>query len=247
MIFLLWGHIDETAGCHRRLGPSGHAQFMEMVVRMTDARHDRDHIPMIINSYPATPDRTRFILGQSEDSPLPTMVRIGQELAGMGAGVYCHSLRHGLFFYGQLAANIPVPVIDLIGETALHLQENQVTRAGLMATDGTLPAAFFRRRLEEAGIEVVEPSAANQKLVMKIIYDHVKANQPVNMADFATVGNELRQQGAQVILLGCTELSSIHRDQPIGNGYLNVMAVQARKAVLLCGAKLKPAFAKLIT
>ena len=78
------------------LGPLATAQFMEMVVRMTDARHDRDHIPMIINSYPATPDRTRFILGQSEDSPLPTMVRIGQEL-GHGAE-HCHSLRHGLFF-----------------------------------------------------------------------------------------------------------------------------------------------------
>ncbi|MGI6326486.1 MAG: aspartate/glutamate racemase family protein [Saccharofermentanales bacterium] len=229
------------------LGPLATAQFMEMVVRMTDARHDRDHIPMIINSYPATPDRTRFILGQSEDSPLPTMVRIGQELAGMGAECIAIPCVTAYFFYGQLAANIPVPVIDLIGETALHLQENQVTCAGLMATDGTLAGGFFRRRLEEAGIEVVEPSAANQKLVMKIIYDHVKANQPVNMADFATVGNELRQQGAQVILLGCTELSSIHRDQPIGNGYLNVMAVQARKAVLLCGAKLKPAFAKLIT
>ncbi|MGI6333867.1 MAG: aspartate/glutamate racemase family protein [Saccharofermentanales bacterium] len=237
----------KTLGVIGGLGPLATAQFMEMVVRMTDALHDRDHIPMIINSQPATPDRTRFILGQSKESPLPTMIRTGQELSGMGVEYIAIPCVTAYFFYDQLTASIPVPIIDLIGETALHLRENQVTRAGLMATDGTLAGGFFRQRLESAGIEVVEPSAANQQLVMKIIYDHVKANQPVDMADFATVGNELRRQGAQVILLGCTELSSIHRDRSIGSGYLNVMAVQARKAVLLCGARLNPAFSKLIT
>ena len=82
---------------------------------------------------------------------------------------------------------------------------------------------------------------------MDIIYGSVKANQPVNMTHFRQIEDELRSQGAQVIILGCTELSSIHRDQAIGPGFLDAMEVQARQVVLRSGARLKAEFEQLIT
>jgi aspartate racemase len=67
------------------------------------------------------------------------------------------------------------------------------------------------------------------------------------MEDFFTVKNELVDLGAQIILLGCTELSVIKRDYSIGSGFLDVMEVLARKSVLLCEGALKEEFLSLIS
>lgn len=229
------------------LGPLATAQFFEMVVRMTDARFDHEHIPMIIYNQPATPDRTRFILGLSPDSPLPAMLAAGKALAAQGAGLIAIPCVTAYFFYRELSAGIQAPIIDMISETAACLQRNGVNRAGLMATDGTITAGFFRHGLENCGIRVAEPSPEAQARTMKIIYNSVKANQPVDMADFRLVEEDLRSQGAEVIILGCTELSSIRLDADIGHGYLDAMQVQAGRAVELCGGRLKPEFSQLIT
>ena len=229
------------------LGPLATAQFFEMVVRMTDARVDADHIPMIIYNQPATPDRTRFILGLSPESPLPAMIAAGEALSVQGVDLIAIPCVTAYYFYRELTDGIRAPIIDMISETAACLQRSGVSRAGLMATDGTITAGFFRQGLENCGISVAEPSPDAQARTMKIIYNSVKANQPVDMADFRFVEQDLRHQGAEVIILGCTELSSIHRDAEIGHGYLDAMQVQAGRAVELCGGRLKPEFDWLIT
>ena len=66
------------------------------------------------------------------------------------------------------------------------------------------------------------------------------------MEKFEQVKAELHDKGAEVIILGCTELSMISRDEKIGHGYLDAMEVLARAAVLQCG-KLKPKYNRLLT
>lgn len=237
----------KTLGVIGGLGPLATAQFFEMVVRMTDARYDYEHIPMIIYNQPATPDRTRYILGLSPDSPLPAMLSAGAALTAQGVDLIAIPCVTAYYFYRELAGGIKAPIIDMISETASCLQLNGVARAGLMATDGTIAAGFFRQGLEDRGISVAQPTPAAQARTMKIIYNSVKANQPVDMADFHLIEQDLRSQGAEVIILGCTELSSIRLETDIGHGYLDAMQVQAGRAVEMCGGRLKPAFSQLIT
>ena len=58
------------------------------------------------------------------------------------------------------------------------------------------------------------------------------------------VGNGPR---AQAIILGCTELSLVKRDYPIGAGYLDAMEVLAQTCVLRCGGQLKEEYQDLIS
>jgi aspartate racemase len=81
---------------------------------------------------------------------------------------------------------------------------------------------------------------------MHLIYQNVKANKKVEMDRFEAVSRELKEAGAQVIILGCTELSVLHRDCEIGSGYLDVMQLMAKDVVELCG-KLKEEYQELIT
>ena len=62
------------------LGPLATAYFMELVIKMTKAECDQEHLDMIIYNCPGTPDRTKYILGQSDENPLPKMMELGQAL-----------------------------------------------------------------------------------------------------------------------------------------------------------------------
>ncbi|AGC68653.1 aspartate racemase [Thermoclostridium stercorarium subsp. stercorarium DSM 8532] len=239
--------LTKKLGVIGGLGPLATACFMEMVVKMTDARTDREHIPMIVYSKPSIPDRTDFILGKSSADPCTDMVEIGKILEELGADFIAVPCVTAYFFYERLCREINVPIIDMIGETAIYLKNSGVSRVGIMATDGTVTGGFLRKGLEKYGLEVVQPSASGQKLVMNMIYNGVKANMPIVMDEFYAVKNELLEAKAEVIVLGCTELSVIHRDYDIGPGCLDAMEVLAQKSVLFCGGKIKNEYRKLIT
>lgn len=116
-----------------------------------------------------------------------------------------------------------------------------------MATDGTIQSKLFQDEIERMGMHVVLPSEEEQKKVMELIYDDVKANQPVEMEKFQSVRDYLQQNGAEVIILGCTELSLIKRDYEVGPGFIDAMEVLAMKSVVLCGAPLKKQYQSLLT
>jgi aspartate racemase len=241
------GNFTKELGVIGGMGPLATAYFMELVVRMTDAAADSEHIPMIILNRPETPDRTSYIVGKSSDSPLEAMIKAGNQLADFQVDYIAIPCVTAYYFYRQLQEGIRAPVINMIGETAVCLKEEGIRKVGLMATDGTISSGFFREGLIQHGICVVEPSAEGQKRVMDIIYGSIKANRPVKIEDFNRVDRELRGNGAEAVILGCTELSMIHRDFPLGSGFLDSMEALARKSVLACEGRLKKEYLHLVT
>jgi len=229
------------------LGPLATAYFVELVVKMTDVQFDYDHIPMTIYNKPSIPDRTAYILGKSKESPLDAIVFWGKALAAQGADYIAIPCVTAHFFYEELSRAVEVPIINMVSETGDYLKENGMERIGLMATDGTIAGGFFQKGLESLGIHVEVPSPQGQEQLMNIIYGGIKANHAFSMDDFYGVAKELRDKGAQVIVLGCTELSLILRDNAIGPGFLDATAILARKSVLLCNNRLKKEFIHLIT
>ena len=217
------------------LGPMATAYFLQLLVQMTEARTDQEHIEILLHSKPQIPDRTRFILGQSREDPLPQMVEIGRELAGQGAELIAVPCVTAHYFQKKLEDSIGIPVVDTIRETALSLKAAGVTKAGILATDGTIESGLFQRAFAGEGISAMLPDRAGQQAVMQIIYQNVKAGQPVDSAAFWRAAEGLFGQGAQAVLLACTELSLVKRDFGLGEGFLDVMEVLARKAVLICG------------
>lgn len=222
------------------------AFFMQMVIEMTEAGTDQQHIEMLIHNCPSIPDRTNFILGKSQEDPGAPMAVIGKQLVRQGAEVIAIPCVTANYFWGQLSQEIPAPILNTIAETVNHLKEHQIRQVGLMATDGTVQSGLFQEALARTGIRVVLPGTEGQQNVMHLIYQNVKATRPAEMERFWQVSGELKERGAQVILLGCTELSMIRRDERIGPGYLDVMQVLAKASVECCGT-LKEQYQNLIT
>lgn len=230
---------DKTLGVIGGLGPMATAYFMQLVIEMTDAARDQEHFPMIVYSMPQIPDRTKFLLGESKESPLEPIQQCGRNLHRDGAEVLAIPCITAHAMHEKIQEGIDVPVIHAIKECVNYLKQRGIERVGLEATDGTVKTRVFQKELEAAGIEVVLPSKDGQAKVMDIIYGNVKAGKPVDMKAFAEVEKELLEAGAQVIILGCTELSMVKRDYPLRDIYLDALEVLARAAVLYCG-QLRP-------
>ena len=151
------------------------------------------------------------------------------------------------YFYPQLREGIRVPVIHGIRETARYLKEMGVDTAGILATDGTIVSGIFSRELTDLGIRSVIPTKRRQADVMALIYRDIKQGRQPDMETFREISQELRGRGAQVLILGCTELSLIKKTGDIGPGYLDAMEVLARESLVRCGKPLKKEYKTLIT
>ena len=240
------GILTKELGVIGGLGPMATAYFLELVVKMTDAKKDCEHVPMIIFNHPSIPDRTDYILGKSKESPLDVIVSLGKTLVGLGADIISIPCITAHYFYDDILREIGIPVINMLEETANYLKANQINEVGLMATDGTIRAGFFVDLLENRGIKVHIPGETSQKKVMSIIYDDIKANKPFDINKFKLVERELREAGAQVIILGCMELSLIKKDGKTGPGFLDAMEVLAIKSIELTGANVKAEYKNLL-
>lgn len=227
------------------LGPMATAYFLQLITQMNDAAADQEHIEAIIYSSPQIPDRTRYILGRSGDSPLPYMADIGRKLAAQGVELIAIPCITAHYFQRQLEAEIGVPIVNAIEETALYLRAAGIRKAGILATDGTIESGLMQRALEAQGVEYILPGEAGQRQVMRLIYEDIKAGRPVEYPAFEEVSAGLFAKGAQAALLACTELSLIKRDYPLGAGFLDVMEILARKTVMSCG-KLKKEYEELM-
>lgn len=236
----------KTLGVIGGLGPMATAYFLQLITQMTDAKTDQEHIEVLIHSKPGIPDRTKYILHQSTDNPLPDMVAVGKSLAAQGAEILAIPCITAHYFQKELETQIDIPVINTLTETADYLKAHNITQLGIMATDGTVESQIFQNVFDAYGIKTCIPSCDNQSKVMHLIYNNIKSGKEVEMSLFEDVSSELFEQGAQVILLGCTELSLIKNKTVLSHGYLDVMEVLARKAVLSCG-HLRDEYKNLIT
>lgn len=227
------------------LGPMATAYYLELVIRMTDAARDQEHPEIIILNIPSIPDRTAYILGRSQESPLEPMVELGKQLKDLGATVLATPCITAHYFHEALQEGIGLPLIHGIRCTAQTLRDAGVRKVGLMATDGTVQSGIFQRQVEELGMELVLPGEEGQRGVMTLIYDQVKAGLEPDMALFATIRDELRSKGAQAVVLGCTELSLLKKQQDLGGGILDALEVLAKESVLACGKRVKAEYNQL--
>lgn len=227
------------------MGPLATAYFMELIAKMTKADGDGEHLETIVYNCPSIPDRTKFILGESEENPYPVMLQKGQALVFQGVDCVAIPCMTAHYFHDKLREQ-GIPAIHGIRETAHTLYQLGVKRVGIMATDGTIQSGIFQRELENLGLEVVIPEKTYQQEVMSMIYDGVKAGHiPERERVHRVKEYFIKEKMAQAIILGCTELSLLKQAYDLGDGVIDTLEVLAKTAILRCNKEVNPQYDKL--
>ncbi len=221
------------------MGPMSSVFFYELLTENTDASCDQEHVDMILSSRATIPDRTDYILGISEDNPLPAMLEETKRLTEAGCTTIAMTCNTAHYFYEALQASTEVPILN-IGRLAVEeIERHGIKKVGLLATTGTVKTGIYQTACEEKVIECISPDENDQKIVMSIIYDQVKAGKKVDMTAFKAVSDKLIERGAEILILGCTELSVIRRTESLGEEYIDPLLILARECIVSCDRKLK--------
>ena len=221
------------------MGPMATACFLELLIDKTYAECDQDHLETIIYNCPQIPDRTNYILGRSTDDPSYRMNKIARKLQDEGVDAIAIPCVTAGFFKEKIEEGIDIPVLYGVDYLASVLKEKGITAAGIMATDGTVRAGVIQKVLEENGIKVVIPSEEDCALVMSLIYDDVKKGADPDVTKLEKVMADLKAQGAQTSILGCTELSVIRRNHTICGDYFDILEMLAEESLIACGKRIK--------
>lgn len=217
------------------LGPMATVYFYEMITAHTKADRDQDHIDIVINSRATTPDRTDYILGKSSDNPLRIMVEDSKRLKEYGVTLLAIPCNTAHYFYDMLTDAIDIPFLNIMDETAAYLESKGIKKAGVLATEGTVTSRTYHRYLEAHGIECIVPDTEHQKLITSNIYDDIKMGKRADMEKFMRAANSLFENGAERLILGCTELSLIKKNEHLDARFVDSLEVLAKRAIEACG------------
>ena len=233
---------NEPVGILGGVGPMATVYFMQRILEMTDAGRDQDHVDMLVWNHASIPDRTAYIVGDSDQSPGPVMADDARALERAGAtfiAIPCNTARA---FLDEVREAVDVDVLDIVAETVDAAQQAIVNLAtiGILATDGTLRSRVYHDTATTRGLTPVEPDDVVQKDVMSMIYDGVKAGMPVSRDRFDAAVEHLRAKGAQAIVLGCTELSILQTDLKVDEpDVIDSLDALAARTVTLAGGRLR--------
>ena len=161
------------------------------------------------------------------------MVNSGERLQAAGAQglLIATNTMHKVAEQVQVATNLPL--IHIADATADAIKQQGLTKIALLGTQFTMTEDFYTQRLIDAGLQVLIPDTDARAEVHRIIYDELCQGQLLASSRqyYTQVINELAAQGAEGVILGCTEIGLLisQADSPIP--VFDTTAIHAAAAV----------------
>jgi aspartate racemase len=193
------------------VGPAATVDFMGKVVAHTPAGRDQEHIKMVVEQNPQIPDRTANLLYDQTD-PTMAMYATCKRLESAGANAIAIPCNTAHAYVERIQAHLRVPIVNMLTETveAIVQRYGAGKTVGLLATSGTLKSQVYHEAVRRAGLQIITPDVDYQALVMASIYGDrgIKAGftEGICKDQLLTAAEHLCELGADVLILGCTEL-----------------------------------------
>ncbi|MGB6241590.1 MAG: aspartate/glutamate racemase family protein [Castellaniella sp.] len=153
------------------------------------------------------------------------------ERAGADFLVLCTNTMHKIA--PAIESAVRIALLHIADPTAAAIRQAGLDRIGLLGTAFTMEQPFYRDRLQDRhGIQVLVPDAADRALVHRVIYDELCLGriEDASRQAYRAVMQKLMDQGAQGIILGCTEISLLVGPQDAGVPLFDTTSIHAQAA-----------------
>lgn len=223
---------EKVIGIMGGMGPEAGADLFLQITAATHAKTDTDHLHIIMDSNPKMPSRQDAILRGTE-SPVPAMIEVARNLVRAGADAVIIGANTAHYFYDEVAAAVPVPFLHIIDEAVQETRRRVpgIRRLGVMATTAAMQAGVYEKSCGKFGIEVMAVPEDVQSRMQAAIFDHdygFKYNGRTErcVSEAEAVAQYLIGQGAEALIMGCTEIPLI-----LGDAAFSVPLVDPNKTI----------------
>jgi len=134
----------------------------------------------------------------------------------------------------EIEAQINIPILHIADATAERVRSQGINTVGLLGTNFTMEQKFYTGRLREKyGIEVLIPSAPERQIIHSVIYQELCLGKilAASRSKYLRIINQLAAQGAEAIILGCTEIPLLIQQEHTSIPLFDTTEIHAAKAV----------------
>lgn len=136
----------------------------------------------------------------------------------------------------DIQAAISIPIVHIADATAKQLQADGIKRVGLLGTQFTMEQDFYKQRIiDNFGIDVMVPDEQDQAIVHQVIYSELCLGkiEEKSRSEYLRIIDKLHQQGAEAVILGCTEIALLVEQQHTNVPLYDTTDIHAAEAVRL--------------
>jgi len=154
------------------------------------------------------------------------------QAAGADCLLICTNTMHKVA--SQVEEVIDIPLLHIADATAEVLVSKEIKTVGLLGTAFTMEQDFYKGRLSDKyGLTVVVPNKADRKIVHNVIYKELclGAVLPDSKAEYLRIIETLANQGAEAVILGCTEIGMLIEQLDTQVVLLDTTYIHAQKAI----------------
>lgn len=148
--------------------------------------------------------------------------------AGADFIALCANTLH--FTYERLQNDINVPILHIADTTAKSIKSKKIKKVGLLGTRETMELDFYKKRLAQQEIEVIIPEKQEREFIHNAIMNELLKELflPETKSKFLGIMNKLIEKGAQGMILGCTEIPLLVKQNDFGHPLFNTLELHAK-------------------
>lgn len=196
----------KTVGVLGGMGPAATIDYMGLVLEMTPANCDQQHIPMIVYNNTQVPERAASILRGEGDSGR-VLVDMARRLALMPVDFLVMPCNTAHFYEREIRSAVDIPFVSIIDVTIDAVLRSGVARVGLLATDACLAGGMYQTGFAARDLDCRTPTGDSQKRLMEVISRVKEGDRGQKVCEMARgCCAELVSAGAELLIAGCTEI-----------------------------------------
>jgi aspartate racemase len=136
-------------------------------------------------------------------------------------------------YVDDLQKEIDLPIIHIADAAAAEITKHTLNKIGLLGTRATMEMDFYTKKLSNAGIESLVPGKPEREFIHNIIMGELlkESFRKETKEKFLSIISELEQKGAQGIVLGCTEIPLLIKQEDTHLPVFNTLDLHAKAAV----------------
>lgn len=154
------------------------------------------------------------------------------EAAGADVLLICTNTMHKVA--PEIENVIQIPLLHIADATAEVLIKNRIKKVGLLGTAFTMEQDFYKGRLtDNYGLDVLVPNPQDREIIHRVIYEELCLGviKLESKAEYLRIIDALADQGAEAVILGCTEIGMLVNQSDTNIKLLDTTAIHAEKAV----------------